>query len=227
MKEKIKKILLEILTSQYDYGNIENGGIGGDEATDLIFESFKKHCIRFGKWRYYLEPEPDDSNEIKEDEIYTAWNNKNPETISETIKLPEIDPSKVRQGNEGTKRKGPDNTKPQEPKVRTLSEGNHPKRITKKHIILPKVDPNKVRLMNEGVKSKKISDTEVVGIVKAKHWYGINTQFFNTVSPEDYVVCRWHDFHDGEKSNIEGKVTIAICRHLEDAELIYCTKNKK
>jgi len=79
----------------------------------------------------------------------------------------------------------------------------------------------------ETIKSKKISDTEIVAIVKAKHWFEINSQFFNTIFANDYIVCRWHDFHDGEKSNIEGKETIAICRELGDAELIYCTKNKK
>ena len=48
MKDEIRKILLETLTSAYDDGNIENGGIfGGEEAierlntlyTDKMFEA--------------------------------------------------------------------------------------------------------------------------------------------------------------------------------------------
>lgn len=64
----------------------------------------------------------------------------------------------------------------------------------------------------------------VIAIVLAKHWF---KQFYNKdimpyfITKDDYVVCRWHDLHDGEKSNIEGKETIAICRNREDADLLY------
>jgi len=38
MRDKIRKILLETLVSQYDQGNIEDGGIiGGDEAIDQLY----------------------------------------------------------------------------------------------------------------------------------------------------------------------------------------------
>jgi hypothetical protein len=41
MKTKIKKILLDNLTSAYDDGNIENGGIiGGDNAIDKLYDLF-------------------------------------------------------------------------------------------------------------------------------------------------------------------------------------------
>ena len=41
MKNKIKKILLETLTSNYDNGNIDDGGIGGgDTAIDQLYDLF-------------------------------------------------------------------------------------------------------------------------------------------------------------------------------------------
>jgi hypothetical protein len=69
------------------------------------------------------------------------------------------------------------------------------------------------------IKQKKINDVTIVAIVYAKDWFP--TEYFYPVVPSDFVVCQWLDFHDGEKSNIEGKQTIAICRKLEHAELIY------
>jgi len=66
-----------------------------------------------------------------------------------------------------------------------------------------------------------------VAIVKAKDWFKtlLNKTFLD-IRLDDYVVCKWSDFHDGEKSNIEGKTTIAICRELNDAILIYASKIK-
>lgn len=61
----------------------------------------------------------------------------------------------------------------------------------------------------------------VFAIVKAKDWYDKIVFERITILPEDFIVCKWSDFHDGEKSNIEGKITIAICREMEDAELIW------
>lgn len=64
----------------------------------------------------------------------------------------------------------------------------------------------------------------VIAVVLAKYWF---KHFYDKdimpyfITEDDYVVCKWHDFHDGEKSNIEGKETIAICRNREDADLLY------
>lgn len=62
---------------------------------------------------------------------------------------------------------------------------------------------------------------EVIAIVKAKDWYiGIDLPK-PLILEEDFIVCRWHDFHDGEKSNIEGRTTIAICRNYDDASTLW------
>jgi hypothetical protein len=43
MKEKIRKILLKTLISNYDNGNIEDGGIGGgEEAIEELHTLFTK-----------------------------------------------------------------------------------------------------------------------------------------------------------------------------------------
>src|ERR1035437_753159 len=72
---------------------------------------------------------------------------------------------------------------------------------------------------------KKIDDTKYIGIILAKDWFP--TVYFYPVVPSDFVIGQWHDYHDGEKSNIEGLETIAICREKEDAELIYNSKISK
>lgn len=65
---------------------------------------------------------------------------------------------------------------------------------------------------------------EVIAIVAAEHWF---KEFYDEgkipyfIREGDYVVCSWYDFHDSEKSNIEGKLTIAICRNFEDAKILY------
>jgi len=47
MKEKIRQILLKTLTSNYDNGNIEDGGIGGgDEAIDELYTLFEKSELK-------------------------------------------------------------------------------------------------------------------------------------------------------------------------------------
>lgn len=69
-----------------------------------------------------------------------------------------------------------------------------------------------------------VNNLEVFAIVKALSFYenidGI------IVRSEDFVVCKWHDYHDGTKSNIEGRTTIAICREFSDAILIFNSKIK-
>jgi hypothetical protein len=67
---------------------------------------------------------------------------------------------------------------------------------------------------------KYLGDVNFVGIVYAKDWFAVLLQP-QIVRPDDFIVCRWSDFHDGQKSNYEGMETIAICRKLEHAELIY------
>jgi hypothetical protein len=74
----------------------------------------------------------------------------------------------------------------------------------------------------------KVNDTKYIGIVFAAEWFGdaiIHTNLL--IYPLDYVVCQWHDYHDGEKSNLEGKITIAICREKEHAILIYNSRISK
>jgi hypothetical protein len=72
----------------------------------------------------------------------------------------------------------------------------------------------------ERFKTKKISSTRYVGIEPAEVWFKgfeIKYPILNT----DVVVCSWSDYHDEEKSHIEGKTTIAIFRSLNDAEIFF------
>ena len=77
-----------------------------------------------------------------------------------------------------------------------------------------------VRLKKEVPNNNK---EKVTSIVLAGEWF--KNQFdcgkmpYN-IQKTDHVVCSWSDFHDGEKSNIEGKQTIAICKNIDDAEAI-------
>ena len=68
--------------------------------------------------------------------------------------------------------------------------------------------------------NKKVTDTQVIAVVVAKEWFKEH-KVTTVIRADDYVVCTWADFHDGQKSNIEGKITIAICRKLKDAMLIF------
>jgi hypothetical protein len=70
------------------------------------------------------------------------------------------------------------------------------------------------------IKEKKIDDVTIVAIIKAEYWFDAGYYGY-PVSHNDFIVCQWSDFHDGIKSNVEGKQTIAICRKLEHAKLIY------
>jgi hypothetical protein len=76
------------------------------------------------------------------------------------------------------------------------------------------------------LKEKKTGNVTYVGIVYARNWYGndLHSAVRLMILPEDFVVGKWSDFHDGQKSNIEGMTTIAICKDLEDAELIFNSK---
>lgn len=69
---------------------------------------------------------------------------------------------------------------------------------------------------------KKLKNNVVLSIVKAKDWFENNVKY--PATDNDFVVCKWCDFHDGLKSNIEGRETIAICRQRSDAELVFMAK---
>ena len=76
----------------------------------------------------------------------------------------------------------------------------------------------------ETVEQIQISDVKYFGIIKAKDWFeGMFTVngFINGIYKDYYVVVTWADYHDGQKSNIEGKMTIGIFRDYSDAEYFY------
>lgn len=72
------------------------------------------------------------------------------------------------------------------------------------------------------VKKTNLSGNKWVGIVYAIDWY--NGYLPVMTMAKDFVVGEWSDFHDGEKSHIEGKTTIAVCKNKEDAVLILESK---
>lgn len=73
------------------------------------------------------------------------------------------------------------------------------------------------------IKQEKISDVTYIGIVYAKDWF-MSSKYGHPVRDDDYVVCQWSDFHDGEKSNIEGMTTLGIFHDNNDALLFYYSK---
>jgi hypothetical protein len=74
------------------------------------------------------------------------------------------------------------------------------------------------------IKQEKINDVTYVGIVYAKDWWNGIDGYKPVVQPFDFVVCQWSDFHDGEKSNIEGMTTLGIFHDNNDAQLFYYSK---
>jgi len=69
---------------------------------------------------------------------------------------------------------------------------------------------------------KNKNDEKRIGIVSAKDWFPKTKPYY--ITDKDYVVGEWYDFHDGSKSNIEGRMTIAICREFKDAKMIFDKK---
>lgn len=69
----------------------------------------------------------------------------------------------------------------------------------------------------------KKSDVVAVAVVKAKHWFThyIKSIFNTVLREEDFVVVRWSDFHDGEKSNIDGKETLGIFHTEKNAKIFF------
>ena len=68
---------------------------------------------------------------------------------------------------------------------------------------------------------KRIGDVKIVAIMYAKDWFSQAMPLIWPVRSEDFVVCKWFDYHDGFKSNMEGKTTIAICREKSDAKILF------
>jgi len=58
----------------------------------------------------------------------------------------------------------------------------------------------------------------VKAIIRTEDWYGEITPGWLKGS---FVVAQWHDFHDGVKSNIEGRVSACITNDMAIAELVY------
>lgn len=71
---------------------------------------------------------------------------------------------------------------------------------------------------------KKINDVTYIGIALAKDWYE-GMKYDHPIRDDDFVVCQWSDYHDGQKSNIEGKITLGICHDLIHAKSIYNSIN--
>lgn len=73
---------------------------------------------------------------------------------------------------------------------------------------------------------KKISDVTYIGIMLAKDWFN-GSKYGYPVRDDDFVVCQWSDYHDGQKSNIEGMITLVTCHELKHAEIVYNSINTK
>jgi hypothetical protein len=59
-----------------------------------------------------------------------------------------------------------------------------------------------------------------VGVIGTQNWFEeVKIPFPFTKS--DYVVGTWFDFSDGVNHHIEGKTTIAMCKALDEAEVLY------
>lgn len=74
----------------------------------------------------------------------------------------------------------------------------------------------------KALRIKNINNVKKVGIVTAEKWFPKSKPYY--IRNKDYVVGEWFDYHDGTKSNIEGRSTIAICREFKDAKMIFDKK---
>lgn len=76
----------------------------------------------------------------------------------------------------------------------------------------------------ETIQKKKIGNNKFVGIVLAgdyfEDWYRAK-KMPHSIQDSDYVVCKFYDYHDGQKSHIEGVTTVGILKNLDHAKLIY------
>lgn len=69
---------------------------------------------------------------------------------------------------------------------------------------------------------------EILAVVSAKHWFGDSTGNLGhfTVYKDFYIVATWSELNcivdeTKVKSVLEAKTTIAMCKELKDAELIF------
>lgn len=69
----------------------------------------------------------------------------------------------------------------------------------------------------------KHRDVAFIGIVKAVDWFSKSTirKYKIPFISLSYVVGKWFDYHDGVQSHIECQTTLAICRELKDAKILY------
>lgn len=64
-------------------------------------------------------------------------------------------------------------------------------------------------------------DITCIGVLKSVDWFENEKMGIAFLDSDTYIVGTWSDFHDGENSHIEGKQTIAVCKDLDDAVLIF------
>jgi hypothetical protein len=91
MKSKIKKILLDTLTSAYDEGNIDNGGIiGGDNAVDQLYDlfvdevTFVRH-LENPKVPYPVEEPKDGFSRFANTSLFPERKSEKPKKASEIL----------------------------------------------------------------------------------------------------------------------------------------------
>lgn len=81
-----------------------------------------------------------------------------------------------------------------------------------------------ISILKSAILFSVIGNRHFLGIVKAGNWF---SKVSAPVLKDDFVVCEWFEFNDGVKSNVMGKITIAICREKEHARLIFDTINSE
>ena len=74
---------------------------------------------------------------------------------------------------------------------------------------------------------KALASHKFVVVALAHLWFNKKEEELKyPVLLDCFVLGSWYDFHDGVKSNIEGKTTIAIFYTLENAEEYFKSINK-
>ena len=104
---------------------------------------------------------------------------------------------------------------PPKPKLAPAPQG-----LSVKRNVNERTDYKEETEVEKAIVAKRLSDVQFIGIMLAEYWFK-GMKYSSPVYDGDFVVCRWSDYHDGVKSNIEGKQTIAICRKEKDARLIF------
>ncbi len=94
---------------------------------------------------------------------------------------------------------------------------------TEELVYNPSYKPNEKIEVNslKYIKCKRLRNNKIIGVLYAKDWWDYELiQSNNLVLNTDLVVAEWFDYHDGEKSNIEGKTTLAICHSMKEAYIL-------